>query len=229
MCVIIAQADCEASSNTGLTALRLAKLIGLRVIAVADVVRHGARLVDAGADVLVDRQDPSRAIEIIRSITKRKLRFALDTVGKETAAHLQESLNRSKESEQGHLVGLTGLPKTRLPGLKYHNVPIKLFHSVPIVGERIVDWLEQLLVSKTLQTPEVSIVDGGLESINSALDKLRSGSISGKRLVVTLGAKKTSESNSNGVTNGNTKTAAAGGSLEYADKLNADPSRIKIA
>ena len=177
----------------------------------------------------MDRYDPSRAIEIIRSITKGKLRFALDTVGKETAAHLQESLHRSKGSQQGHLVGLTGLPKTRLPGLKYHSVPIKLFHTVPIVGEKTVDWLEQLLVSKTLQPPEVSVVDGGLESINSALDKLRSGSISGKRLVVTLGAKKTGEPNTNGLTNGSTETAAAGGSLEYADKLNTDPSRIKIA
>ena len=177
----------------------------------------------------MDRYDPTRAIEIIRSIAKGNLRFALDTVGKETAAYLQESLHRSKGSEQAHLVGLTGLPKTRLPGLKYHSVPIKLFHSVSIVGERTVDWLEQLLVSKNLHPPEVSVVDGGLESINSALDKLRTGSISGKRLVVTLGANKASEPNSHGVTNGDTKTADIGGSLEYADKLNTDPSRIKIA
>ena len=225
----MANADFKASSNTGLKALQLAKLIGLRVIAVADVVRHGSRLVDAGADVLVERHDPSRAIEIIRNITKGKLRFALDTVGKETATHLQESLHRSDGSEQGHLVGLTGLPKTRLPGFKYHNVPIKLFHSVPIIGERIVDWLEQLLVQKILPPPEVSIVEEGLEGINSALDRLRSGSISGKRLVVTLGAKKSTKDYTNGFTNGTTETAAAEGSLEYAEKLNADPSRIKIA
>ena len=225
----MATADRKASSNTGLKALEIAKLIGLRVIAVADVVRHGARLVDAGADLLVDRHDPSRAVQIIRSVTKGKLRFALDTVGKETATHLQESLLQSKGSEQGHLVGLTGLPKTRLPGLKYHSVPIKLFHSVPIIGERIVDWLEQLLVRKTLQPPEVSVVDEGLEGINKALDKLRNGSISGKRLVVTLGAKRSTKDNNNGVTNGTTETTAAAGSLEYAEKLNADPSRIKIA
>lgn len=203
-------------------------MAGLRVIAVADVVRHGARLVDAGADVLVDRHDPSRATEIIRSITKGKLRFALDTVGKETATHLQESLQRSKGSEQGHLVGLTGLPKTRLPGVKYHTVPIKLFHTVPIVGKSAVDWLEQLLVRKALQPPEVSVADGGLEGINGALDKLRNGSISGKRLVVPIRIEKAKEPSVDGAINGHTE-AKVEGSLDYADKLNSDPSRIKFA
>ena len=226
---LITGADRKASSNTGFTALQLAKLAGIRVIAVADVVRHGARLLDAGADVLVDRHDPSRAIEIIRSITKGKLRFALDTVGKETAAHLQESLQRSKGRDQGHLVGLTGLPKTRLPGVKYHSVPIKLFHSVPVIGEQAVDWLEQLLVTKTLQPPEVSIADGGLEGINGALDKLRNGSVSGKRLVVPIGSEKITAPDVNGAASGSTETKATGGSLDYADKLNSDTSRIKFA
>ena len=210
-------------------ALQLAKLIGLRVIAVADVVRHGARLFDLGADILVDRHDPSRAIEIIRSVTKEKLRFALDTVGKETATHLQESLQRSKEGMQGHLVGLTGLPKIRLPSVKYHSIPIKIFHSVPAVGEQAMNWLEELLVERILQPLDVVIGDGGLEGINGALDKLRSGAISGKRLVVPIGAGKAKELIVNGATNGTIETKANSHSLEYADRLNADPSRIKFA
>ena len=62
-------------------AIQLAKLIGLRVIAVADAVRHGARLSDLGVDVLVDRHDPTRTIEIIRSVTKGELPIGLDPVG----------------------------------------------------------------------------------------------------------------------------------------------------
>ena len=204
-------------------------MTGLRVIAVADVVRHGARLFDLGADVLVDRHDPSRAIEIIRSVTKGILRFALDTVGKETAAHLQESLQRSKENIRGHLVGLTGLPMIRLPNVKYHSVPIKIFHSVPAIGEQAMDWLEKLLVEHFLQPPEISIADGGLEGINEALEKLRNGVISGKRLVVPIGAEKTKELVGIGATNGTIETKANSYSLEYANKLNADPSRIKFA
>ena len=212
-----------------MAALQLAKLAGLRVIAIADAVRHGSRLYDLGADFLVDRHDPSRAIEIIRGVTKRELRFALDTVGKETATHLQESLWRSKGDKQAHLVGLTGLPKTRLPGIKYHSVPIKVFHSVPVVGEQAMKWLEELLVEKVLQPPDVTIADGGLEGINKALDTLRSGKISGKRLVVPIGVSTQEDRNGTVATNESTKSKAVVNSLEYADKLNEDPSRIKFA
>ena len=204
-------------------------MIGLRVIVVADAIRHGARLYELGVDFLVDRQDPSRVANIIRSVTRGELRFALDTVGKETAAHLQESLRRAKGDKQAHLVGLTGLPKTRLPGIKYHSVPIKVFHSVPVVGEHTMSWLEELLVEKILQPPEVAIAEGGLEGINKALDRLRSGSISGKRLVVPIEADKAEQPNGNIITNGSSEPKPIVKNLEYADKLNEDPSRIKFA
>ncbi len=195
----------------------------------ADVVRHGSRLVDLGADVLVDRQDPSRAVEIIRSVTKGKLRFALDIVGKETATHLQESLQRSREDKQAHLVGLTGLPKVRLPGVKYHSVPIKVFHSVPALGETAMRWLEKLLVAKGLEPPDIVLADGGLEGINEALDRLRNGTVSAKRVVVPIENKGKIESNGHAETYGRTETKGKFDNLEYADKLNADPSRIKFA
>ena len=201
-------------------------MTGLRVICVADSVKHGSRLIDLGADVLVDRQDPSRAVEIIRSVTKGQLRFALDTVGAETATQLQDSLQKPKRDIQAHLVGLTGLPKVRLPGVKYHSVPIKLFHSVPALGETAMRWLEQLLVAKGLKPPGITLADGGLEGINEALDRLRNGTVSAKRVVVPIGSKSTNHSNGHTATSG---TAQEAKNLEYADKLNADPSRIKFA
>ena len=222
--------DKIASSSTGSMALQLAKLTGLRVICVADVVKHGSRLIDLGADVLVDRQDPLRAVEIIRSVTKRRLRFALDTVGKETATQLQDSLQNSVGDQKAHLVGLTGLPKVRLPSVKYHSVPIKVFHSVPILGEATMRWLEQLLIAKSLEPPKIALADGGLKGINEALDNLRSGSVSGKRLVVPIGTEPTV--NSNGYAGTNEAAPEGKGkfdNLEYADKLNGDPSRIKFA
>ena len=219
-----------ASSSTGSMALQLAKLTGFRVICVADVVKHGSRLIDLGADVLVDRQDPLRAVDIIRSVTKGRLRFALDTVGKETATQLQDSLQNSGGGKMAHLVGLTGLPEVRLPSVKYHSVPIKIFHSVPILGEATMRWLEQLLVANSLEPPKVTLADGGLEGINEALDRLRSGSVSAKRLVVPIGTKPTADSYIYAGTNGVTPKAKGNfDNLEYADKLNGDPSRIKFA
>lgn len=207
-------------------AIQLAKLAGLRVICVADLVRHGARLNRLGADVLVDRQDSSRAVEIIRSVTGGQLRFALDTVGKETASHLQQSLASQPETTQAHLVGLTGLPKSSVPGVKHHSVPIKVFHITPAVGEPIMAWLEQLLASNVLAPPDIDIAQGGLQGINDALDQLRGGNVSGKRIVVPLGNGETQKSINDG---SDDKTSTQVGSLEYAEKINADPDRIKFA
>ena len=163
-------------------------------------------------------------------MTKGKLRFALDTVGTETATQLQESLQHSRGDLQAHLVGLTGLPKVRLPGVKYHSVPIKVFHSVPALGETAMRWLEQLLVVKLLEPPDIALADGGLEGINESLDELRNGTVSAKRIVVPIGRKPSIELNGNAATDGATQEAKGiFDSLEYADKLNADPSRIKFA
>lgn len=171
-----------ASSATGLIALQLAKLSGLRTIAVVDVARYGEQLLDAGADLLVDRIDTERAVAIIRGVTNGRLRFALDTVGRTTAEHLQRAVGQ----EQSHLVGLTGLPKVATEGVLHHKVPIKAFHDIPKIGDTLMVWLERLLLSKKLIAPEVETVGGGLNGINKALSLLREGTVTGKRLVVPL-------------------------------------------
>lgn len=139
------------------------------------------------ADLLVDRIDPDRAISIIKGVTNGKLRFALDTQGRESAALLAEALKgQNKENYQAHLVGLVGLPRQTIAGVTYHSVPIKLFHEAPTVGEGMTIWLEDLLNKELITTPEIEIAEGGLEGINTALDKLRSGVVNGPRIVVPL-------------------------------------------
>ncbi|KAL2867368.1 zinc-binding alcohol dehydrogenase family protein [Aspergillus lucknowensis] len=181
-----------ASTTTGLIATQLAHNAGLRTICVADIARHGARLHAAGADILVDRHDTARAVQIIRGVTGGKLRFALDIVGSQTAAFLQEALDTrvagNGSHAHAHLLGLTGLPddRDRDGRIIYHTVPIKLFHSSPEVGGAMVTWLERLMESGTLQLPEVIRAEGGLGGINAALEMLRRGEASGKRIVVSL-------------------------------------------
>jgi D-arabinose 1-dehydrogenase-like Zn-dependent alcohol dehydrogenase len=175
------------SSATGSVALQLAKLAGLRVICVLDVARNGARMLKHGADLLVDRLDPDRAVEIIRSVTGGRLRFGIDTRGRESASLLGHAM-RSERTGAGraHLVGLTGLPKEAIPGVVFHSVPIKAFHEAPEVGECLMIWAEKLLEHGLLSTPDIEIVEGGLEGINEALDKLRDGTVNGPRIVVPL-------------------------------------------
>ena len=206
-------------------AIQLAKLAGLRVIGVADLVRHGARLNQVGVDLLVDRQDSNRAIEIIRGVTKGQLRFALDLVGKETAGFLQQTLSQQDEFIS-HLVGLTGLPKEKASGVRHHAIPIKIFHSTPAIGEPIMVWLEQLLEANVLAPPDIDVAGGGLEGVNDALSQLKEGNASGKRIVVPLGKGEPLQTNGDKSDDG---AKVKLGSIAYAEKLNADPERVKFA
>ena len=234
------------------------------MIAVADKERDEARLIALGAEVVVGRDDPAQAIETIVSAAGGGLRFGLDAVGKETSTFLQEALRRSEGNKRRHLVGLTGLPKERVPEIQYHSVPIKVFHNVPLIGELATSWLERLLVEKVVQTPDITVASGGLQGINGALDELRKGSVSGNRIVVPIkneghnvvspgetadeskpitndlkdsslgdgdnGSKpKGSQTNGQSSTDGTVDSKPKVTNLDYADKLNSDPSRIKFA
>ncbi|KXT00416.1 hypothetical protein AC578_3349 [Pseudocercospora eumusae] len=164
---------------------QLARLAGLKVILVVDVAKHGARMVESNGMLLIDSHSTDRASQIIRGATGGKLRFGIDTVGKATAEALAKCLQPDGDTK-AHVVGLAALPKERLPGIVYHSVPVKLFHEVPEVGSSLMDWLEQALQSGILSLPTVETAPGGLEGVNAALDRMRQGQISGKRLVVPL-------------------------------------------
>ncbi|KAJ4314453.1 hypothetical protein N0V94_006446 [Neodidymelliopsis sp. IMI 364377] len=96
-------------------------------------------------------------------------------------------LESTGETQRSHLVGLTGLPKTGIPeDVTLHNVPIKLFHEIPEVGEALSAWCERLLLKGLLVAPDVVGTIDGLGAINGGLDKMRRREISGGRLVAVL-------------------------------------------
>ncbi|KAF1925019.1 GroES-like protein [Didymella exigua CBS 183.55] len=96
-------------------------------------------------------------------------------------------LEPAEEAPRSHLVGLTGLPKTDIPeDVTLHNVPIKLFHEIPEVGEALSAWCERLLVKGLLVPPDVVGTVEGLGAINDGLDRMRRREISGGRLVAVL-------------------------------------------
>ena len=182
-------------------ASQLARLAGMHVLLIVNQEKHGFRLSRDPAlrpDLLIDSHDQDRAIAVIQGSLGGKLRFALDTQGRESATALARSLKPSESRTSliptpprtpttTHLVGLTGLPKDRSTGgVVYHNVPIKLFHEVPQVGDALVQWMERLLESRLITPPDVLAVEEGLGGVNRGLDKMRRGEISGGRAVVDL-------------------------------------------
>ena len=196
------------SSTSASIAVQLARLVGLRVALVVDKAKHGLRISDDPVlrpDLLVDSHDPERAIAIIRANTKGKLRFGIDTRGRDTAEILLRALGPeelhkkssrvdsppgtppSEPTVPAHLVGLSGLPKGQQPtGVIFHTIPVKLYHEVPEVGEALSRWLERLLSSRALTPPRIIGVEDGLHNVNKGLDRMRRGEISGGKLLVDI-------------------------------------------
>lgn len=177
---------------------------------VVDSAKHGLRLSNHPVirpDILVDSHDPKRAIDILRSSTKGKVRFGLDTRGTVSASHLLDAVRPSDSTSQrdrdslitppgtpsrsrdfrSHLVGLSGLPKHNdCEEVLLHTVPIKLFHEVESIGKTLTDWAAKLLESRDIVPPDIVGMEYGLESINDGLNRMRNGEISGGRLVIQL-------------------------------------------
>ncbi|TGJ82748.1 hypothetical protein E0Z10_g6011 [Xylaria hypoxylon] len=187
------------SSTTASVASQLARLAGLHVLLIANQAKHGMRLAKDSAlrpDLLVDSHDQARAVDIIQGSLGGKLRFGLDTQGRDSAEALGRSM-KAREAVIGsiptpprtptttHLVGLAALPNIPAAGgLIYHRVPMKLFHEVPQVGSAITLWLETLLEKGFIALPDVLAVEEGFSGVNRGLDKMRRGEISGGRAVV---------------------------------------------
>ena len=217
-----------ANSNSGRIALQLSKLAGLKVACIADLANGGMALSELGADFMVDRHDTKRAVEILKAVTGGKLRFGIDINGKDSAEVLQQALQSSNNGKKSHILGLSGLPKEAPNGVVHHQVPIKIFHEDPNVGEQLSNWLEQLLVNKSLSLPDVEVADGGLAGVNAALDKLRAGTVGSKRIVVPVGAENSSPSPAPG-TPANGPATGFSYDMSYADELNSDSERVKFA
>ncbi|KAM0748093.1 GroES-like protein [Meredithblackwellia eburnea MCA 4105] len=168
-------------SSTGFIATQLARLAGLRVVAVANKARNLERLKSIGVEEVVDSTEEDAAVAEVRRITDGKLRFALDCISRETATRAMESLCFDQPCE---LVGLSGLPKIPRSNVAVREVPVKTFHSNAAVGRALMLLVESLLESGELVVPSVEVISGGLEAINGALDRLRVGNVDFGRLVV---------------------------------------------
>ncbi|KAH7148353.1 hypothetical protein EDB81DRAFT_868704 [Dactylonectria macrodidyma] len=195
------------SSTSAVIAVQLARLVGLKVALVVDNAKHGVRISENPVlrpDLLVDSHDPERAIAILRANTNGKLRFGIDTRGRDTAELLLRALGpETKRAVQvnsppstppteptipAHLVGMSGLPKGERPGVIFHTMPVKLYHEVPEIGEALSSWLERLLATRAIVPPRIIDIEDGLHNVNKGLDRMRKGEISGGKLLVELGA-----------------------------------------
>jgi hypothetical protein len=162
-----------------------------------------------GADKIIDRYDLAAASSLIQRHIKSPIRFAIDAIGSQTASWCQDLLvsytrigNRNgpvtpelgtkdldtvgSAEVSAHLVCLSGTPKTSAANVQIHRVPIKLFHTNPKLGAAISALLSAMLHSDEIKLPETVIEDGGLHAVVTGLEKLKSGELSGRKLVVRI-------------------------------------------
>lgn len=186
------------SATSALFCAQMARLAGLKVVLVLDVAKHGARMLAWGLPhvLFVDSHCPERARDVIRGLTAAEgVWYGLDTVGKQSTELLASCMHAGSgsgpdtndadgEGRRAHVVGLAAVPNEPREGVVYHTVPLKLFHELPEVGTSLMTWLEVTLDVQLFHLPHIELAPGSLEGINAALDQMRQGHISGRRLVV---------------------------------------------
>ncbi|KAF9737603.1 hypothetical protein PMIN03_000225 [Paraphaeosphaeria minitans] len=142
-----------------------------------------------------DTQGKDTAAHLLRALASKTLDALPEDASsfsstKPTAERLPtppSTPHEASASPRSHLVGLTGVPKTNIPeDVALHNVPIKLFHEIPEVGEALCAWCEKLLLKGLLVPPEVVGTVEGLGEINGGLERMRRREVSGGRLVAVL-------------------------------------------
>jgi NADPH:quinone reductase-like Zn-dependent oxidoreductase len=173
------------STVTGQFTIQLAKLSGLRVIAVTSAKTRdlAARL---GAEDVVVRDDKTNdqiAAEV-RAICHDNLTLAIDIVGNSTAASCLQALSHTKECRLAALAFLKA--DEHVPdNVTIAQVEMKRF--VIDSGNRpYAEELNHLVGSGRIGMPDLDVLKGGLESVERGLSILKAGDMTGRKLVVKM-------------------------------------------
>lgn len=166
-----------SASSAGIIATQLAKHAGLRVIGVCSK-NNFEYTKSRGVDIALDREDPERVVQVARA---RGIKFAIDCVGSETAAHAARALQ-----DRGILVPLVKAPQEMPRGVISKEILIKKFHEDPVYAEGLIRFSESLLLDRALSGPRIRIVGAGLAGIPAGLGLLQKNQISGEKVVVRM-------------------------------------------
>lgn len=173
------------STVTGQFAIQLALLSGLEVVAVTSA-KTKQRVQSLGARHVITRDGKSNAAILadVRVIVDDELTLAIDLVGSETATYCLSALSQSKPAILAPLAFLQdGEPVPANVALA--NVEMKRF--VVQEGNKVyAETLNRLVERGQLIFPELELLSGGLEQIESGLSRLKMGDMGGKKIIVTI-------------------------------------------
>jgi NADPH:quinone reductase-like Zn-dependent oxidoreductase len=184
-----------ASGSVGNYAVQLAKLIGLRVIAVAGKGASIAKI--AGADVVVDYRQGKAHAQILEALEGEKLQYGFDGVS-ENGTTKQLSSLIDKDVKDARIV-LVLYPSEELPShISYPQTSVFSCYgeeqkfgarTLPAVPEdrefveRFFPKLEEWLEQGKIVPNKITVVPGGLEGVKEGFRRMRDKEVSGEKLV----------------------------------------------
>lgn len=167
----------------GLYVTQLAKIHGLRVIAVASL-DNKAYLEELGVDHVINRfQD---AATIVSEVLKADpaVKYGVDCVSKESAASVIDILQKSTTKET-LFSAIVGKPKN-IEKVDVREVVIKNFHENIDFGKWFVDLTTGYFASNQIRPVRYKHYKGGLHLIDVALKDLEQVGAKGEKFVVSL-------------------------------------------
>jgi NADPH:quinone reductase-like Zn-dependent oxidoreductase len=178
------------SSSVGNGAVQTARWMGYTVYATASP-RHHEYVKSLGAKEVFDYKD-SNVVQNITATAKRDgvtIQYAYDAAG--GLPQITEILKALKPEGTTAKISSALIVKDNAPkveGVEAHFVtpPKDEKETERLHVFAMKNWLKEALISaEYVPSPRIEVVDGGLDSVNAALDKLKSGA-SGTKLVVEL-------------------------------------------
>jgi NADPH:quinone reductase len=186
-----------ASGSVGNFAVQLAKLIGLRVIAVAGAGAPVAKI--AGADIVVDYRQGQANKQILEALNGEKLQYAFDAVSEGGTTKQLASLIEPGTKDARIVMVLYPGPNDDLPDfIEYLQTSVFSCYgeeqkfgprTLPASPEdkaftgRFFPKLEQWLKEGKITPNKITVVPGGLAGVSEGFRRMRDKEVSGEKLV----------------------------------------------
>lgn len=186
------------STSASLFAIQIAKIAGLRVVATCSP--HSNDLVKSyGADEVYNYRDKS-SVQRIKT-AHPDLAFAFDGFGGEGS---NEFCCKVVANKNGTVVSLDPMAKSSVKGVRLETMIMytvfgRAFQLVPPIGPkfpvktedraglaRFYSMLPKLVRDQRLRAPPIKLRGKGFDKIEEGLELLRSGKVSGQKLVLEL-------------------------------------------
>jgi NADPH:quinone reductase-like Zn-dependent oxidoreductase len=178
-----------AATSIGSAAVQIAKLMGYTVYATASAKQH-EYIKGLGAATMFDYKDKNVVDQIVQAANHNGLEI---NIAYDAAGSLQECVDVLKALKGEGVAKIASAPRVPDEFSQIDDVEVKFVFPPTNEKERLEFahhvfsiWLkEKLATGEFVPSPKIRLVEGGLESINKALDEWKKG-VSGEKIVLQL-------------------------------------------